>query len=86
MQQPDYEEEYEVDQPMSLELARSMTGKDGKKYGDCTLEEIDGKIIGLSKIVNDDKYGREDQDKALNKLEALKIVKQSMTAQQEPLI
>jgi hypothetical protein len=41
----------EIEEPglMSLESAENETGSDGKRYGDCTDKELQGKLIGITK-------------------------------------
>jgi hypothetical protein len=41
----------EIEEPglMSLESAENEVGSDGKRYGDCTNKELQGKLIGITK-------------------------------------
>ncbi len=42
-----------LDTPMSLEMAESITGAaDGVRYGDCTNEMLDKKMMGIVKVLN----------------------------------
>ena len=61
---------------MTLNEAAAMVGgSDGKKYGDCTDEELDGKIMGITKWLNNKANADSpDQDKYILKLEAAKMV------------
>ena len=51
-----------------------MKGTDNKRYGDCTAEELQGKIIGITK-----KYGQAPTDpNAARKLQAAKLLLERM--------
>ena len=61
---------------LTLEEAMAMVGgSDGKKYGECTDEELNGKIIGITKWLNNKSNADSpDLDKYMLKLEAAKMV------------
>jgi hypothetical protein len=57
------------------EAAAMVGGSDGKKYGECTDEELNGKIIGITKWLNNKSNADSPNlDKYMLKLEAAKMV------------
>jgi phage recombination protein Bet len=66
-----------IEQPheMTLEEAKEIVGtSDGKKYGDCTDEELHGKKIGLDKALAEGKYDNKQQEAAFKKLKAITLI------------
>lgn len=59
---------------MTLEMANGIVGSDGKKYGDCTDADLNGKIIGINKALKSGKYDSKQQDEALKKLRAVNMI------------
>ena len=59
--------------PMSLEMAENETsGKDGKRYGDTELEELNKKLIGITKwLNNDDNKAVPERESYLRKKDAI---------------
>ena len=61
-----------LDTPMSLEMAEDVTGgSDGKRYGDCTDKELDGKMIGISKGLNKKDITDQQREAYLYKRDAI---------------
>jgi hypothetical protein len=60
---------------MTIEEAMNVTGgKDNRKYGDCTTEELEGKRLGIVKVLNDKTTPQDKLDAYIWKLEAIKII------------
>lgn len=58
---------------ISLEEAENIVGdSDGKKYGDCTDDELKGKLAGLAKKYSTVKP--EEQDAVVRKIDAIKTI------------
>ena len=63
---------------MTLEEAKNVVGgNDNKKYGVCTAEELAGKLIGITKALNDKKTPDDKRDELIWKMEAIKIIQAS---------
>lgn len=60
---------------MSIELAMSETGTDGKRYGDCTNDELDRKMIGIGKMLNKKDLPIEDRPNYERKRDAILKIK-----------
>jgi hypothetical protein len=61
---------------LTLEEAMAETGSDGKTYGDCSTEELDKKMIGITKWLNNkDNADSPKLDAYIQKLEAIKLIK-----------
>lgn len=69
-------------QILTLEQALEEVGSDGKKYGECTVEELSKKMIGITKKLNG-KLDAQEQDVYLRKLQAAKIVKKHLETQEK---
>lgn len=60
---------------LTLEEAKAMTGgKDKKRYGDCTTEELEGKMMGIVKVLNNKTTPQDKVDIYVLKLEAVKMI------------
>lgn len=46
---------------IDLEAAKAMVGGDGKSYGECTVDELKGKLIGLNKLINETPGDEQDK-------------------------
>ena len=63
---------------MTLEEAMAETGSDGKTYGDCTTEELDGKLAGITTWLNNKaNANKPEMDAYIQKMEAIKLIKQA---------
>ena len=71
--QPTKETIKKLNTPMSLEMAENETsGKDGKRYGDTELEELNKKLIGITKwLNNDDNKAVPERESYLRKKDAI---------------
>lgn len=58
---------------LSIEEARSIVGSDGKSYGDCTVEELEGKIKGINIAMKKPGVTEAQSDEYLRKLQAANI-------------
>jgi len=63
---------------MTLEYAENVTGgSDNKRYGDCTDKELEGKRLGLVKILNNKESAPEALEQAKLKLDAVNVILES---------
>jgi hypothetical protein len=61
---------------LTLEEAMAETGSDGKTYGDCSTEELDKKMIGITKWLNNKaNINSPKMDSYIQKMEAIKLIK-----------
>jgi len=61
-------------QKMSIETAANIKGSDGKKYGDCSDQELKNKLIGISKVLNNKNVSPEDKEGMLFKRDAINTI------------
>lgn len=59
---------------ISLEAAENEVGSDGKRYGDCTDEELNGKMIGVTKALNNKDITEAQRNEYLRKRDAIKVI------------
>jgi hypothetical protein len=59
---------------MTLEIAMQEKGSSGELYGDCTTEELNGKLIGITKALNGKDLDDDKKDKYIWKMEAIKLI------------
>jgi hypothetical protein len=60
---------------LTLDEAKEIVGStDGKKYSDCTDEELNHKAMGLNKALEGGKYNNQQQEAAFKKLQAIKLI------------
>ena len=59
---------------MSLEAAENEVGSDGKRYGDSTDEELNGKMIGITKALNNKDITEAQRTEYLIKRDAIKMI------------
>lgn len=63
---------------ITIEEAENIIGKsDGKKYADCTDDELKGKLAGLSKKLNANSLSREQESEVMYRLNAIKVIQES---------
>ena len=62
---------------MELKTAEDVTGADKKRYGDCMDEELAGKMIGITKALNDKDTKADRREELLFKRDAIKTIQQS---------
>jgi len=60
-----------IDTPMSIEKAEAEVGSDGKKYGDCTDDELAKKMIGISKGLNNKEATEQQRNEYMMKRDAI---------------
>jgi len=60
---------------MDLKTAEDVIGDtDGKRYGDCTDEELAGKMMGIAKALNNKELSAEEREQYLFKRDAIKTI------------
>lgn len=59
---------------MDLKTAEDQLGSDGKRYGDCTDEELAGKMMGIAKALNNKELSAEEREQYLFKRDAIKTI------------
>jgi hypothetical protein len=59
---------------MTYKQACDVTGKEGERYGNLSNKELEGKKIGLSKMLKENHLDAATQQQCEHKLEAIKIL------------
>jgi len=62
---------------MNLKTAEAETGQNGKRYGDCTDKELDGKMIGITKMLNKNDTPTDRRTELLFKRDAILAIQKS---------
>jgi len=62
---------------MALDTAMAVTGSDGKKYGDCTDDELIKKLMGIGKGLKKPDLTPEKKEEYQFKHDAIKTIQES---------